>query len=109
MCDKLKAFTNKPFAGQCSFDRVCLLFFASCPNALRLITRFVKKNMKDVTSNGRKALAFNRRSNNLLAGQCAFMWIMACKGQENHGTLRRVFNVVSIAIASHIFECSLQS
>ncbi len=109
MCDKLKAFTDKPYAGHSAFNRVCLLFLASRPNALRLITRFVKKNMKDVTSNGGKALAFNRRSINLLAGHCAFMRIMACKGLENHGTSQGVFNMISIAIASHIFMCSLQS
>ena len=65
------------------------------------------KNMKDVASDGGKALTLYRRSINLIMGLLSYIRNMACKGLENHETLKRVFNMVSIAIASHIFSCSL--
>ena len=109
MSDKLKAFTNKPLAGHSACQGACLVFLAPRLNALRLKARFTKKSVEDVASDGGKSLTLYRRSINLLAGHSAFMRIMACNGHENHETLRRVFNVVSIAIAPHIFDCSLQS
>ncbi len=107
MSDKSKAFTDKPYAGRSAFNRACLVFLAPRLNATGLITWFAKKSMEDVASDGGKPLTLYRRSINLLAGHCAFVRIMASKRHENHETLKRVFNMVSIAIASHIFACSL--
>ncbi len=107
MCDKLKAFTNKPLAGHSACNGACLLFLAPRLNATGLITWFTKKSVEDVASDGGKVLAFNRRSIILIMGLLSYIRNMASKRHEDHETLRRVFNVVSIAIASHIFACSL--